>query len=514
MTVQPQLSLLLAVEGVSLSSGEDSRTPMTETVAVLQQALATIASMPLRGQNQSVITDVMQVAASSNGEWLAAGGADGRVHIWSLAAGGPEVAQTTLGAHTGAVTAVAFSPDGRWLSTGGADAVVNLFDLRVSPPAPIKIPLDQAYGPVSGIAFGPTADPTKPWLTVSRKEGVVQSINLSPFNSPRVAVLLSEARKDMTDLTFSPNGQWLATVNGDTALRVWSLPGQDIALRTARLLSAGKEGGITFAFSPDGRWLAAGNNSDSGVYLYDLAQPDVSPFLLPGHEQGVQAIAFDPESGSRSVAGSHPISLPFGTLAVGSGDGIVRLWVLDLLTRTTEIKTEPIPTRPGATASPVQVAPKLASKAAEPTFIPANMEPLRLLQRPGAILALTFAKEKGESAKLWLAVAGADRTVMLWDIGALSAPKYIVYGHDEAVTSVFWGMNAGLIFTQSQDGTARVWNRETVPAPLGLAQLIEELPKWIDEACHRAGRDFHPSERVQYLGDLQVQSICGVGNID
>jgi len=70
-------------------------------------------------------SEVEAVAFSSDGFSLAAGAADGLIHVWRVAA--TPTAPRTLAGHTGAVRALAFSPDGKWLASGSDDKSVRVW---------------------------------------------------------------------------------------------------------------------------------------------------------------------------------------------------------------------------------------------------------------------------------------------------------------------------------------------------------------------------------------------------
>lgn len=61
---------------------------------------------------------VYSLALSGDGQYVAAGAADGAAYVWKLA---DRKLVATLKEHNAWVQAVAFSPDGKWLATGGAD---------------------------------------------------------------------------------------------------------------------------------------------------------------------------------------------------------------------------------------------------------------------------------------------------------------------------------------------------------------------------------------------------------
>jgi WD40 repeat protein len=69
---------------------------------------------------------VLALAAAPDGSWLASGGADRRVMLWSLREKKPK--PRLLKAHKSAVTALAVAPDGRHLASAGADGLVAVWD--------------------------------------------------------------------------------------------------------------------------------------------------------------------------------------------------------------------------------------------------------------------------------------------------------------------------------------------------------------------------------------------------
>ncbi len=100
----------------------------------------------------------------------------------------------------------------------------------------------------------------------------------------------------MSRVTFSPNGQSLATSGTDRIVRVWDIKSQKvIASHTC------DEMVNTVAFSPDGRLLVAGCD-DGAVWVWgEDGQPKGRK--LRAHAQDVRAVVFSPD-GKLLVSGS------------------------------------------------------------------------------------------------------------------------------------------------------------------------------------------------------------------
>ena len=68
---------------------------------------------------------IFELKFSPNGQLLAAGGTDGRVHVWEVATGRKKF---LLAGHTGWIRTLCFSDDGKYLATGSGDHTVRVWD--------------------------------------------------------------------------------------------------------------------------------------------------------------------------------------------------------------------------------------------------------------------------------------------------------------------------------------------------------------------------------------------------
>jgi len=135
------------------------------------------------------------------------------------------------------------------------------------------------------VASGGEDKSVQVWNPVKDKSGFFGTLRLAlggPFaykgHSSRV-----------NGLTWSPNGQRIASVSYDKSMQVWDpLTGKKFIIH--RNVSAGMN---AVAWSPDGRYLAAGGN-DKMVQVWDAVTRN-NIFTYRGHSGYVTTVAWSPD---------------------------------------------------------------------------------------------------------------------------------------------------------------------------------------------------------------------------
>lgn len=343
------LAVLLALEAVE-------RNPTVENQGALRNALETspqlLRFLPPRD------VDVLAVAASRDGRWMASGGGDGLVHLWDLGAVSDE--PVVLEGHDGDVLALAFSPDGRWLASASRDDTVLVRDVTEPDRPPVRLSAAEP-SPLVGecrarenlgnardvraVAFSPDGRE----LAFAGHSGLVERYEVATW---AVSTPLSGHVCDVTDVAYSPDGSMLASASRDDTVRLW-----DRATGTVEVLGdatpvRGDPGDIrAVAWHPDSDTIAyAGNDR----LVRTLRLSTMAETQIGNHDERVFALAFGPggdtlysaaadraihvwepangpQAPGRSLAGHRgPVRdlavLPDGGLISGAEDGYVEVW--------------------------------------------------------------------------------------------------------------------------------------------------------------------------------------------
>jgi WD40 repeat protein/uncharacterized caspase-like protein len=201
-------------------------------------------------------------------------------------------------------------------------------------------------------------------------------------------------------VTYSPNGQIVASASDDNTVMLW---GKDGSLLTT--LNGHQERVTSIAFSPDGQYLASAS-ADRTIKIWSIDRSNPSKtFLLKtinGHQDWVTSLAFIPnKGGERSI------------LASGSRDRTVKIWKLD-----------------GSLID---------------TVTDSNW-----------VNALSFSPD-GKT----LASACEDNTIKLWSIGESNKidrqPKHILKGHGDRVGNLTFSPDSKQLLSASEDNSVKLW---------------------------------------------------------
>lgn len=245
------------------------------------------------------------LAISPDSHYLAVASRDGTVSLWEVS----EVSanQMTpiyrLDAHRKGANRVAFSPDGLLLASGGNDAMARI--RQVEDGEEVVQIIGGSYA-ISDVAFSPDGD----WLAIVNS-------NLIRMRKPDSGVMGAtlQAADPLFCIDISPDGRWLAA--GDTASQVllWDLQTESASSLVGE--HAGRKGRVEaliweVSFNAQGDLLASAGG-DGVVQIWDLTagQPLAT---LPGHGGAATSVQFSPDG---------------RWLATGDLDGRLRIWGIE-----------------------------------------------------------------------------------------------------------------------------------------------------------------------------------------
>ncbi len=387
--------------------------------------------------------EVMCLAFSPGGLYLASGSRDDTVRLWDVEAAlerGGEVKVVVLRRHTDDVYTVAFSPDGRRLASGSIDKTIRLWDVEASVRQAAIARVDKKRGKPIGVSLD---------VLYGHEEGV-------------------------RTVAFDPTGARLISGACDKTLRVWEVRDQAVVSdlhrqrdwevtrrRELKVLHGHNDEVSRIAVLADGRVLSA--SEDGTVKLWDLDIRQV-PQLL-GHTTSVRAVAFSPDgtfvvsaanaNDSSFIVWDPDLGIPLARRCLQYGEYLTDLacWMRDDRTLL-------------ASASGFPDGEATGRVIIWDMSNPAQPERVRELSTDGSggMFSAVAVSPNGQR----LAAGDLDGTICVWDIGDLANARMIaaLRGHEDQINEVLfvdtpgdWLMSAsGAEDRQEGDDSIRIWD--------------------------------------------------------
>lgn len=248
------------------------------------------------GEDISYKENMNTVAFAPDGSVFAVGSDDDYVRVYDLTGEQLAIINTE---HD--VESLAFSPDGSTIATVGYDITVALWDA--------------AGGTLLSEAVGHTDDfdsvsfsPDGASLIIGNSDGNSWLWDVAAMEEitalPLIEGELSFSAENATGLTYSPDGSYVAFVDGFD-VQIWE---PDFSAMRTTLTGDGLSNSL--AISPDSSLLVYVGSE--GVFLFDVAAGTLLAHLTD-HTDWVQTVAWSPDQ---------------SMFATGASDGTVRIWTV------------------------------------------------------------------------------------------------------------------------------------------------------------------------------------------
>jgi WD40 repeat protein len=389
--------------------------------------------------HQAVVTCL---GYSPQGDRLVTGSYDQAVKIWDVATG---KCLDTLYKHTNRVWSVAFHPQQNLVVSGGDDHGIKIWELRrgkciktlqgnsnaiyaisYSPQSSDQSDQSDQIYPQNLLASGHEDQTIKLWNVNINAPHTLEP-DLQPFQ-----VLRGHSDRILS-VTFSPNGQILASGSADRTIKLWH-PQTGKLIKT---LQGHRSWIWEIAISPDNKFLASGSY-DHTVKVWDLESGECSQ-TLQGHPSSVLSVRFSHDGKTLFSSGYDHIvkhwHLETGKcLHTWEADSSNRVWAMALSPNSKHLAT-------GGDDNSIKLW-DIETGAC-----------LRLFSGHSYPVVSLIFTPKGDR----LISGSSDRTIKIWDVSTGECLETL-QGHGHWVVSLALSEESRTLMSGSWDETIRCWD--------------------------------------------------------
>jgi WD40 repeat protein len=243
---------------------------------------------------------------------------------------------------------------------------------------------------------------------------------------------ISIGRGRVRSVSWSPDGQTLATGGEDDSIKLWKRDGSSIVK-----IKANQDNVMSVSWSPDGQTLATGGE-DGSVKLWKRDGSSIAE--IKANQDIVTSVSWSPDG---------------QTLATGGEDGSVKLWKRDG-SSIAEIK-----------ASPFRVMSVSWSPNGQTLATGGWDGSVKLLKRDGSPITEIKANQDIVMSVSWspdgqtLASGGWDGSVKL--LKRDGSPITEIKANQDIVMSVSWSPDGQTLASGGKDGSVKLWKRDGSP---------------------------------------------------
>ncbi|MDY6939758.1 MAG: hypothetical protein SWY16_19165 [Cyanobacteriota bacterium] len=282
---------------------------------------------------------------------------------------------------------------------------------------------------IEGLHLGRELIASKNPIEPTTRKRVVQALQQSIY-WVKERNRLDGHQGQINSLSFSPDGELLASASGDRTVNLWRPSGE--LLETL----SGHEAAVTsVAFTPDGRTIVTGSR-DATVKLWTLDGEELQ--TLSGRGDEVTSVAISPDG---------------RLLATGSLDATVTLWQFEDSRSVSRLGTIRGHRERITSLAFSPDGKQLASASYDSTVKLWNVQGrnLQTLSRhEDAVTSVAFSRD-GQ----YILTGGRDKTIRLWS--RAGEELRVLTGHDDWVNHVAFSPNSLTVASASWDKTIKIW---------------------------------------------------------